>query len=235
MSQTRVRRGRPKGSGIDDRQRLDAIARLIASTPDMKPTTAIRALGVSDPSVIRRLRDKFSQIRAELMLELECGATGSRRRADNDTDPLRDSKPSAPPRASRQATSADKPEKRARARSIAAAAATSTTRSAVKQKPNVLPPQPAPAIAAAELHVDRTEIEPVAGGSLQQAASELLCLSLLSTGIAATNLVLSAQALIARELVKSPMISLALRQQLAWGEWALGLVDASRMTLKTAD
>jgi len=54
-----TRRGRPKGSGLDDRGQLVAIAALIAKNPDLKPTTAIKSLGVSDPSTIRRLRDKY--------------------------------------------------------------------------------------------------------------------------------------------------------------------------------
>lgn len=59
-----ARRGRPKGSGIDDSARLLAIARLIDADPELKPTTAIKALGITDPSVIRRLRDKYSDLRA---------------------------------------------------------------------------------------------------------------------------------------------------------------------------
>lgn len=53
------RRGRPFGTGIDDTSHLDAIARLMAEHPSLSPTTAIRMLGISDRSVIRRLRDKF--------------------------------------------------------------------------------------------------------------------------------------------------------------------------------
>ena len=53
-------RGRPKGSGINDQQRLVEIGRLIAADSRMKPTTAIKALGITDPSTIRRLRDKYN-------------------------------------------------------------------------------------------------------------------------------------------------------------------------------
>lgn len=63
-------RGRPKGSGINDRPRLRDIAALIASQPQIKPTTAIKMLGEHDPSVIRRLRDKFYTMQGELMLEV---------------------------------------------------------------------------------------------------------------------------------------------------------------------
>jgi len=60
-------RGRPKGSGLNDRHHLQAIARLIAANPEFKPTTAIKSLGITDPSAIRRLRDKFLAAKAELM------------------------------------------------------------------------------------------------------------------------------------------------------------------------
>ncbi len=54
-----ARRGRPRGSGLDDRAQLRRIAELIEADPTLRPTTAIKALGVSDPSTIRRLRDKL--------------------------------------------------------------------------------------------------------------------------------------------------------------------------------
>ena len=61
------RYGRPKGSGLDDTSQLESIAALLAANPGLKPTTAIRSLGVEDPSVIRRLRDKFRLDQARLM------------------------------------------------------------------------------------------------------------------------------------------------------------------------
>jgi hypothetical protein len=54
-----ARRGRPRGSGLDDRGHLRRIAELLDADPNLKPTTAIKAIGVSDPSTIRRLRDKL--------------------------------------------------------------------------------------------------------------------------------------------------------------------------------
>lgn len=59
MSERKSRRGRPKGTGIDDTSRLLAIAALLAENPDLKPTTAIKSIGITDPSAIRRLRDKL--------------------------------------------------------------------------------------------------------------------------------------------------------------------------------
>jgi hypothetical protein len=60
MPDVKPRRGRPKGTGIDDSDRIARLAELIKVRPELKPTTAIRAMGITDPSVIRRLRDKFS-------------------------------------------------------------------------------------------------------------------------------------------------------------------------------
>jgi hypothetical protein len=53
------RRGRPKGTGIDDQSVLISIQALMASDRAMKPTTAIKRRGITDPSMIRRLRDKL--------------------------------------------------------------------------------------------------------------------------------------------------------------------------------
>lgn len=54
-----ARRGRPKGSGLDDSSQLRRVADLLEADPNLKPTTAIKAIGVSDPSTIRRLREKL--------------------------------------------------------------------------------------------------------------------------------------------------------------------------------
>jgi len=62
-----ARYGRPKGSGVDDSQKLESIAALLAANPGLKPTTAIRSLGIDNPSIIRRLRDKFRADQARLL------------------------------------------------------------------------------------------------------------------------------------------------------------------------
>lgn len=67
MPTMQPRYGRPRGSGLDDSQQLESIAALVAANPGLKPTTAIRSLGVEDPSAIRRLRDKFRLEQARLM------------------------------------------------------------------------------------------------------------------------------------------------------------------------
>ena len=59
MLELKSRRGRPKGTGIDDSDRIARLAELIKTRPELRPTTAIKAMGITDPSVIRRLRDKY--------------------------------------------------------------------------------------------------------------------------------------------------------------------------------
>ncbi|MGI9523272.1 MAG: hypothetical protein ACR2PG_16680 [Hyphomicrobiaceae bacterium] len=66
MSGEKRRRGRPKGTGIDDWERLLSIANLIEQNPKLKVTTAIKVLGFTDPSVIRRLRDKYKAHKVRL-------------------------------------------------------------------------------------------------------------------------------------------------------------------------
>ena len=58
------RRGRPKGTGIKDDATLEVIANFLAEDADLKPTTAIRRAGITDPSVVRRLRDKLKLVAA---------------------------------------------------------------------------------------------------------------------------------------------------------------------------
>ncbi len=59
MPSTKTARGRPRGTGLNDRAVLQSVIDLVAANPEMKPTTAIKSIGVTDPSAIRRLRDKF--------------------------------------------------------------------------------------------------------------------------------------------------------------------------------
>ncbi|MBU1209862.1 MAG: hypothetical protein KJ587_01135 [Alphaproteobacteria bacterium] len=70
MDCNKTRKGRPKGSGIDDSRRLREIAAMIIEDPELRPTTAIRNTGICDPSTIRRLRDKFNSEKAQLFQEL---------------------------------------------------------------------------------------------------------------------------------------------------------------------
>ena len=70
MLHTPVRRGRPKGTGIDDSDRIARLDELLRVHPEMRPTTAIRLMGYSDPSAIRRLRDKYKVFALRTRIEL---------------------------------------------------------------------------------------------------------------------------------------------------------------------
>jgi hypothetical protein len=65
--QTTGKRGRPPGTGKNDTDRLLKIAALMAADPGLKPTTAIKRIGETDPSAIRRLRDKYNEQQALLV------------------------------------------------------------------------------------------------------------------------------------------------------------------------
>ena len=78
MTPNKTNRGRPKGTGLNDAAHLLAIAGLLVAQPDLKPTTAIKQLGISDPSVIRRLRDKYHSMETELIAELKAGVVSAR-------------------------------------------------------------------------------------------------------------------------------------------------------------
>jgi hypothetical protein len=67
MTTMTARYGRPKGSGLDDSRQLASVAALLVANPNLNPTAAIRSLGIEDPSVIRRLRDKFRMEETKLM------------------------------------------------------------------------------------------------------------------------------------------------------------------------
>ena len=69
MHTASARYGRPKGTGLDDRRQLASIAAALVANPKLKPTTAIRSLGVDNPSTIRRLRDKFNLEQGKLLAE----------------------------------------------------------------------------------------------------------------------------------------------------------------------
>ena len=81
MPTAKTARGRPRGTGLDDRAVLKSVIELIATHPEMKPTTAIRSVGVSDPSAIRRLRDKFHLTQRSLK------TVSAKRRAESETQP----------------------------------------------------------------------------------------------------------------------------------------------------
>ena len=74
MVDTKARRGRPIGTGIDDSDRIARLAELLKTQPELKPTTAIRVMGFSDPSTIRRLRDKYKAFETPTVAHTTAGA-----------------------------------------------------------------------------------------------------------------------------------------------------------------
>jgi hypothetical protein len=60
-------RGRPKGTGKDDSAALNRIADLLVGNPSLKPTTAIRRIGVHNESDTRRLQVKWKASGAALL------------------------------------------------------------------------------------------------------------------------------------------------------------------------
>lgn len=77
MQTAKRQRGRPKGTGINDRDTLMRIAEIVAANPALKPTTAIKQAGVTNPSTIRRLRDKFAEQGDQLIAEARSRQTAS--------------------------------------------------------------------------------------------------------------------------------------------------------------
>lgn len=246
MSETITRRGRPKGSGIDDRQRLNAIARLITSNPELKPTTAIRTLGVSDPSVIRRLRDKFNAVRSELMNELKDVAalppTGTKKRTS--APRILQVKPQDASFGTKSANRSTT-EKAPRTRSIAATAQASNARITAMADGSIVSSAAQPQAPRSATRTASTPPKPcdTAGdddGDRHPAQSKMpaeatdMLTSIFSAGVAATNTLMAAHTTMANEFFRSPYMSLALRQQLAFSEWAVGLVPSFQIPIKTA-
>jgi len=65
MAHVTRQRGRPKGTGIDDTETVQSIHALIMNNPELRPTTAIKSLGIDNESAIRRLRDKYNAFIAQ--------------------------------------------------------------------------------------------------------------------------------------------------------------------------
>jgi hypothetical protein len=70
-------RGRPKGTGINDKELLLRIASIIVDNPDIKRTTAIKRLGIENPSTVRRLRDKFQTDADKYIAEVKASRSTS--------------------------------------------------------------------------------------------------------------------------------------------------------------
>jgi len=90
------KRGRPKGTGINDHETLIKIAQLIAANPNMKRTTAIKQAGVTNPSVIRRLRDKYQEQEHILLAEVAAANGKVKREAPAKADSSKKAKTAQP-------------------------------------------------------------------------------------------------------------------------------------------
>lgn len=202
MSLQTPRRGRPKGSGIDDQKYLSDIAAMIAAKPDLKPTTAIKALGITDPSAIRRLRDKFHQFSATLGTGLGSAAGAG---------PI----DGAPARVAPHMIE-EQPAKAVGAspRSIAAD---------VSRNDETLRALPEPSPVAAPV---QAEAAPVVAAPRTAAPASPIDLFAMwcGLGLDVISTAMATQAAMSRSLTRLPHIDLALRQQLAFNELAMSLV-----------
>jgi predicted component of type VI protein secretion system len=73
------KRGRPKGTDIDDYYVLLRIADVLLANPRKSRTAAIRQLGIRNPSLIRRLRDKYTKREAALLSEAAANARSKKK------------------------------------------------------------------------------------------------------------------------------------------------------------
>ena len=205
MPEIKPRRGRPKGSGIDDRSRLRQLASLLRDKPDLKPTTAIRALGIKDPSAIRRLRDKFHLCRSELMSEIGQPAPIAPPVTVAAVRPARAAAP-APVRRALAAAQAAPAKMLAPVRpAVPRAPEPAATRAA--EIPRALPEPAPPTRRAREL--DR------AGGEWMTAWCGL--------GLQAMTSAVAAQVEFTQQVVRLPPLTAALRHHLALSELAFAL------------
>lgn len=208
MSLDTPRRGRPKGSGIDDQKFLNEIAAMIAARPDLKPTTAIKALGITDPSAIRRLRDKFHQFAAGC-------AMAERSEAPAATVTARKS--------GSRAVAASSDDTRSDRRQETLASAPVVSSAIVPHDKTVTVPL---------LGAGPDSPSTAFSGSIPTAV-DLLAMWC-GMGISAMTTALATQAALTRNLARMPQIDIALRQQIAWNEMAMSLVamrPAERTTL----
>ena len=84
---TTGKRGRPKGTGINDHETLLKVAHILAADPKKKRTTAIKDVGISNPSVVRRLRDKYQELEASLLAEVHGTSVKGKRKMAHEAAP----------------------------------------------------------------------------------------------------------------------------------------------------
>lgn len=90
-------KGHRKDSSIDDDAQIQAIADIMVSEPDLRPTDAIKRLGHEDQTTIRRLRGKYVAHRKTLLkAAAERMSAGSSPQAKEKRSPSRDARTAIP-------------------------------------------------------------------------------------------------------------------------------------------
>ena len=176
---------------------------MLASNPDLKPTTAIKSTGVSDPSTIRRLRDTFQKIKGELIAEIA---------------------PAAPVIAK-----SPRPERAAAAEPRTAAARTASAPKKQSQPVHAIPqapeaPAPALAPAAAE-DAPEPAVSVAAPPTLGDPAAWMTMMC--GIGLQSLNTAVALQISFVEKLMKMPHVATALRGQVAFNEMTLALCPIS--------
>lgn len=217
MLQDKARRGRPKGSGIDDRTRLEAIAQLLAADPSLKPTTAIKSIGITDPSAIRRLRDKFHEFSAVQSHEMSGGPDAAIARHIEDPERA-DEKPQRS-----RSLSASGP---AAARKVEPPRLVAVNEPAPAPQPAVKAerppePKPAPQIPAAPPASAAAPVPPQ-GLPLPSDPAALLfmCAGL---GIRFASAAIHAQLALGAQLMRAPPMALAMHSQIGFNEMLMSM------------
>ncbi len=207
MSFEATRRGRPKGTGIDDSATLEKIATMIARDPDLKPTTAIKKIGYSDPSTIRRLRDKFNQQRDDLLSAAGDENTKKPER-EIETRAIALDKPRDP--TIREDVSRDRKKK---------SSPEETRKSASKNRaePEFSTSQ---AVTCRDVLADVTG-NPWSGPPPVNPVSSLAC-DLIASGLRSANAFSSLQLALLTEFTRSPLFHTALRHQIAMSRLFIG-------------
>lgn len=252
MSDMRPGRGRPKGTGLDDSAQLKAIAALMVATPGLKPTTAIRELGVTDPSVIRRLRDKFHAVEADLLTAAGAGTAEAGSNVMPAAIAAQQSTQSAPARTMAQrvkrdaqivapavdtASAAAKPSRRSEGRRLEVVASREIPRPSPEAAEAPVPaPAAAPAVAAPLVATPAVEatpvLAPVATGNPEfqnsrRPAPDLSFARLTGLGMAIFVSSVEAQASVLAYCLRQAPVHAFVQTQVALAEAALSLTASA--------
>lgn len=200
MSREKGARGRPKGTGLDDTSRIRQIEALLDADPGLKPTTAIKAIGITDPSVIRRLRDKLALVRTP--------ADESPHQAHRHTAPA---EPVSRPRA--VALQAVKPALKKTARIVEA--------SAPAKAADSLKAAPAPAGTA-----EATTATARSSSTMTEPADWMMMWC--GLGLQALTTTAMVQMAVVQKMLQMPVVATALKHQMMIGDLAASLTAPHR-------